>query len=860
MLLSPSFITHSTCRVKTPLGHPTQPLPPPPASRIIASGNWSFGLPLMTTLVAARWLGNVFNEGIYDLHITLRKWPLLKDHIPSASRVHTLRVCDIMAKPPLALEEVERAGTALSALAATQHNAFPVVFSAGMMDAHPRLGTLAGIISRKHLAVILVRKAFHSAPPTQPFSLLSNPTASLAAAYAISLAEAPQAAAGEGGGGKSQHRPTSGGNGGDVDSDIAAWKSGGRPHSHGKGAMGAVSAASTASAGDYYSAGGGASQQQQHPSSPSAKPRLKSPAHATLTSSGGGHLPPRYGKPSSASAGKRAADGSSSVANGAIAEEWGHNHDPHEGNSGSSADDVLRNRTLSIALSPSPTGSGSGLRRNHSTLHMLISSGSLGESAHDDGASQSLLHGSTAQQQLVRRGSFGGNSSAGRRGSGAAGGAPLPDYGAVPVVPWGSRVSRAVNFVVPLGDNGGGDDSVNRPSPIHAGGQLQYQEPVSAVAAAAAAAATDNGSTIADFPPCHSGSSSASTQQQRPSGITPGHHGPSGSIGGGIFSAASSSRRRMGNAAALTNGTGDYSPNFNNNSSIYAPGGYVDTEAGPAAPSVPPSAAVRLRMPSVPSMHVMGLGGGSRNTLPMPTPPPSVMTNSTASGSPGGYHNGSLFDATGGGGTPGAPIQQQQHANGYPSSSGGTSGALLTPAVNGPASGAVDDSSSGYVSYESLAPRPSGGATGPLGPRSRRGSSGTTLNSLGASSEARSEARFVADGDVLELLYTDEPLLLYDDFEWSYPHYPDASDCRLTPEEADMFIDLRPYLNPCPYTIHVHAPVERAFELFRALGLRHLVVVNDCHDVVGLITRHELLLGHLEDCVNHRTERRAGVQ
>ena len=33
------------------------------------TGNYQFGLPLMATLITARFVGNMFNEGIYDLHV-----------------------------------------------------------------------------------------------------------------------------------------------------------------------------------------------------------------------------------------------------------------------------------------------------------------------------------------------------------------------------------------------------------------------------------------------------------------------------------------------------------------------------------------------------------------------------------------------------------------------------------------------------------------------------------------------------------------------------------------------------------------------------------------------------------------------
>ncbi len=61
-----------------------------------------------------------------------------------------------------------------------------------------------------------------------------------------------------------------------------------------------------------------------------------------------------------------------------------------------------------------------------------------------------------------------------------------------------------------------------------------------------------------------------------------------------------------------------------------------------------------------------------------------------------------------------------------------------------------------------------------------------------------------------------------------------------------MFVDLRPYMNATPFTVHVHAPLDRAYRLFRGHGLRHLVVVNDSGDAVGIITRSDLLPAVLE--------------
>jgi H+/Cl- antiporter ClcA len=45
---------------------------------IEATNDYSYGLPLMLALITARWVGNLFNHGLYDIHIHLNKVPLLE--------------------------------------------------------------------------------------------------------------------------------------------------------------------------------------------------------------------------------------------------------------------------------------------------------------------------------------------------------------------------------------------------------------------------------------------------------------------------------------------------------------------------------------------------------------------------------------------------------------------------------------------------------------------------------------------------------------------------------------------------------------------------------------------------------------
>lgn len=53
-------------------------------------------------------------------------------------------------------------------------------------------------------------------------------------------------------------------------------------------------------------------------------------------------------------------------------------------------------------------------------------------------------------------------------------------------------------------------------------------------------------------------------------------------------------------------------------------------------------------------------------------------------------------------------------------------------------------------------------------------------------------------------------------------------------------IDLRPYMNRTPFTVRKDCAASRAHQAFISLGLRHLLVVDNRNNVVGVITRKDL--------------------
>ncbi|KAH7447178.1 hypothetical protein KP509_01G095400 [Ceratopteris richardii] len=72
-------------------------------------------------------------------------------------------------------------------------------------------------------------------------------------------------------------------------------------------------------------------------------------------------------------------------------------------------------------------------------------------------------------------------------------------------------------------------------------------------------------------------------------------------------------------------------------------------------------------------------------------------------------------------------------------------------------------------------------------------------------------------------------------------------DIHLSPEEMELYIDLEPFVNPSPYIVPEDMSLTKVYNLFRQLGLRHVLVVPRPSEVVGVITRKDLLSEPAED-------------
>lgn len=64
---------------------------------------------------------------------------------------------------------------------------------------------------------------------------------------------------------------------------------------------------------------------------------------------------------------------------------------------------------------------------------------------------------------------------------------------------------------------------------------------------------------------------------------------------------------------------------------------------------------------------------------------------------------------------------------------------------------------------------------------------------------------------------------------------------EISDEDKEQTIDLRPFMDPSPYVVNDLMPVRRVYRLFNEMGVRHLPVVDGREQVVGIITRKDIL-------------------
>jgi chloride channel 7 len=76
----------------------------------------------------------------------------------------------------------------------------------------------------------------------------------------------------------------------------------------------------------------------------------------------------------------------------------------------------------------------------------------------------------------------------------------------------------------------------------------------------------------------------------------------------------------------------------------------------------------------------------------------------------------------------------------------------------------------------------------------------------------------------------------------------EAMIARLTaPEFRDLYVNLSPYVDQSSYSVPETFSLERGYNLFRSMGLRHITVVDKFNFPVGMLSRKDLLHLNVEE-------------
>jgi chloride channel 7 len=92
----------------------------------------------------------------------------------------------------------------------------------------------------------------------------------------------------------------------------------------------------------------------------------------------------------------------------------------------------------------------------------------------------------------------------------------------------------------------------------------------------------------------------------------------------------------------------------------------------------------------------------------------------------------------------------------------------------------------------------------------------------------------------------------YDSLERTYPDFPDISSIKLSDKEMTYWLDVRIYMDSAPYVCNSKATINKAYLLFRTMGLRHMPVVDNDLNVVGIVTRADMNEHKLHEYWHHQ--------
>jgi chloride channel 7 len=112
-----------------------------------------------------------------------------------------------------------------------------------------------------------------------------------------------------------------------------------------------------------------------------------------------------------------------------------------------------------------------------------------------------------------------------------------------------------------------------------------------------------------------------------------------------------------------------------------------------------------------------------------------------------------------------------------------------------------------------------------------------TLLKLKAYCTPAADTQVLPDGGIV---LAQAATVFYDTIERQYPNYPDTKSIKLSERELNFWLDMRSHMDSSPITLNENCSLRRCYNLFRTMGLRHLVIVDGDLHVTGMITRTDL--------------------